>query len=59
MLYAMMHSSDDLPSTGSPTRAPRHDRNERLKQLVAFAGNIPTIKTTPAPSSFIFRASLG
>ena len=59
MLYAMMHSSGDRPSTGSPTRAPRHDRNERLKQLVAFAGNNPTMNATPAPSSFIFRASLG
>jgi hypothetical protein len=39
VLYALMHSEDPRPSTGSPSQAHRQNRNERLKQLVAFAGN--------------------
>jgi hypothetical protein len=45
-----MHSQDDRPATGSPSQAQRLNRNERLKQLVAFAGDSPAI-TAHAPAA--------
>ena len=40
VLYAMMHSDDNRPSTGSPSKSSRGNRNERLGQLFAFAGRM-------------------
>lgn len=38
VLFAMMHSPDNRPATGTPAAASRNNRNERLAQLVAFSG---------------------
>jgi len=38
VLYTMIHSDDSRPSTGSPGKAARGNRNERLGQLFAYAG---------------------
>ena len=42
VLFAMMHSPDNRPATGTPAAASRNNRNERLAQLVAFSG-VPAI----------------
>jgi hypothetical protein len=39
-LYAMMHSVEDRPATGSASKVARGDRNQRLAQLFKFAGKL-------------------
>jgi hypothetical protein len=63
VLYAMMHSPDNRPATGTPAAASRNNRNERLAQLVAFSGQLqqplacaPSRTPCPAnPQFFLLR----
>ena len=48
VLYTLLNSATDTTtSTGSPSAASRHNRDERLKQLVAFAGKSNRLLVKP------------